>query len=248
MTGEPQSSIRGRSRHPSARFEPFALEDIEQSVPARFEKQVDRHADRIAVRTPAETLTYADLDRLANRIAHAILARTGEGGEPVAILFEHDAAGIAAVLGVLKAGCCYVPLDPASPAAHSALLLADAGARLIVTHGRCRALAERLAGEGAVVLDVGPSWRAAPDARRARRHRSSERRPRPGAGPRRPRRRRESRAYRAVVAVAGAPAGRAVLGAAPGRNAMNTVPSAEIPAISISSVVNPAALTVGPSR
>src|SRR5262245_19638566 len=114
MTSQPQSSTRARCRHPSGRFEPFAIEDIEQSVPARFEQQVDRHADRIAVRTPAETLTYADLDRLANRIAHAILARAGEGGAPVAILFEHGAVGIGAVLGVLKAGCCYVPLDPAS--------------------------------------------------------------------------------------------------------------------------------------
>jgi hypothetical protein len=54
--------------------------------------------------------------------------------------------------------------------------------------------------------------------------------------------------YRVVVAGAGVPAGSAAAaGAAPGRNAMNTVPSAEIPAISIRSVVNPAAFTVGPS-
>jgi len=165
MTGEPQFAIRGRCRHPSARFEPFAIADVEQSVPERFEQQVDRHAERIAIRTAAETLTYANLDRLANRIAHAILARAGGDREPVAVLFEHEAAGIAALLGVLKAGRCYVPLDPASPVARTALLLEDAGARVIVTHGRCRALAERLAGSGAAVLDVDALDGSAPSER-----------------------------------------------------------------------------------
>jgi non-ribosomal peptide synthetase component F len=117
------------------------------------EQQVDLHAGRIAIRTAAETLTYGELDRLANRIAQAILARIGEGAEPVVVLFEHEAAGIAAVLGVLKAGRCYVPLDPAAPIARSAFLVADAGARLAVTHRRCVSLARSLAGDREI-LDV----------------------------------------------------------------------------------------------
>ena len=166
MTIEPQPALRARCHHPSGRFVPFASAAVEQSVQARFEQQVDPHAGRIAIRTAAETLTYGELDRLANRIAQAILARIGEGTEPVVVLFEHEAAGIAAVLGVLKAGRCYVPLDPAAPIARSAFLVADAGARLVVTHRRCASLARSLAGDREI-LDVDGLDASAPSERPA---------------------------------------------------------------------------------
>jgi amino acid adenylation domain-containing protein len=163
---EPQSALRARCQHPSGRFVPFDPSHVEQSVHARFEQQVDLHADRIAIRTVAETLTYRELDRLANRIAQTILARIGQGAEPVVVLFEHEAVGIAAVLGVLKAGRCYVPLDPAAPVARSVFLVADAGARLIVTHRRCAALAGSLAGDRDI-LDVDELDASAPSDRPA---------------------------------------------------------------------------------
>ena len=164
MSPDPQFRLRASCRHPSGRFVEFRAEDIEQSLPARFEQQVDAHADRVAVQTPSEAWTYRDLDRAANRVAGEIVARLGKGGEPVGVLFEHGAEGVAAILGVLKTGRAYVALDPVSPRARTAFLLADSGARLIATHGRCRALAEDLAQGGVAVVDVG-ALAASPAAR-----------------------------------------------------------------------------------
>ena len=69
------------------------------------------------------------------------------------MLFEHDTAVVAASLGVLKAGKCYLPLDPVSPAARTTYLLADSRARLIVTGARCH-LAGELGGGCLDLLDV----------------------------------------------------------------------------------------------
>src|SRR5439155_10045255 len=92
---------------PTNRFIAFRKEEIEQSVPERFEQQVARYPDRLAVRDRRHEFTYAELNVAANRIAHAVLARCGEGEEPIALLFEHGAPVIAALLGVLKAGKIY---------------------------------------------------------------------------------------------------------------------------------------------
>jgi amino acid adenylation domain-containing protein len=154
MVGDTQAAIRARCRHPSDRFVDFPAEDVEQSIPARFAQQVARHATRPAVEDAAGPLSYGQLDALAGRIAGAIRRLAPAEPPMVALLFEHETAGIAAILGALRAGRCYVPLDPASPAARTAHILADSGARLIVTNGRCRERAGALAHDRLRVLDV----------------------------------------------------------------------------------------------
>lgn len=114
-------------------FVEFARHEIEQSIPRRFSQQVSRHRHKIAVKTPTHELTYDALDRLANRIAHAILARRGASAEPIALLFEQGAPACAAILGALKANKIYVPLDPAYPVPLLLSALTDAGVTLIVT-------------------------------------------------------------------------------------------------------------------
>src|SRR5262249_48408718 len=96
-------------------FEAFRKEDVEQSIPQRFEEQVGRHGARLAIAYRAERLSYAELNRVANRLARTILARDGAREGPVALLLDRDAWEIGAILGVLKAGRLYVPLDPALP-------------------------------------------------------------------------------------------------------------------------------------
>src|SRR5438309_1898049 len=88
---------------PTNEFEPMCPEEIEQSVPARFERQVRRYPDRLAVRSRAHRFTYTELNEAANRMAHAILERRGEDEEPVALLLDQGAPVIAAIMGVLKA-------------------------------------------------------------------------------------------------------------------------------------------------
>ncbi len=96
-----QQSVRAKSFHPTGTFIRFQKHEIEQSIPDRFEAQVLRYPDRLAVKTRSQQLTYQDLNQAANRIAHAILTRLGDKEEPVAILIEQSESQIAAILGVL---------------------------------------------------------------------------------------------------------------------------------------------------
>ena len=94
-----QRAIRAKCFHASGGFVPFPADAVERSLTRRFEEQARRFSRRLAVRTRRHALTYAELDALANRIAHAILRERGEGEEAVALLFDHDALVVAAILG-----------------------------------------------------------------------------------------------------------------------------------------------------
>src|SRR5215210_4539118 len=143
-----------RRVHPTNAFIQFEHEETEQSIPQRFEQQVSRYPDRLAVKTRNHQLSYAALNKVANRVARALLAQRGAGAESIALLLEHDAAMIAAILGVLKAGKVYVPLDPSFPYARNAYILEDSQAGLIVTNSENRSLAESLSENGQSLLDI----------------------------------------------------------------------------------------------
>ncbi|HEU4453986.1 MAG TPA: amino acid adenylation domain-containing protein [Longimicrobium sp.] len=100
-----------------------------------------------------EEMTYAELDRRANRIAHALRAR-GVGPESrVAVSLERTPALIAALLGVMKAGGAYVPLDPAHPPVRHEAVLRGSGARLVIADsGSIDRLASLV--PGVVAVDV----------------------------------------------------------------------------------------------
>jgi len=141
-----QEAIRARCFHPSGTFVEFPKEDVEISIPARFEKIVRLYPKRIAVKTRTKELTYEELNRAGNRFAQALLALGGESQEPVGLLFSKSTALVIAMLGTLKAGKICVPMDPALPQARLSLMLADMQARLLVTGPQSLALANRLAG------------------------------------------------------------------------------------------------------
>jgi amino acid adenylation domain-containing protein len=133
---EPQQAVRIKCRHPTGSFLEFDQEAITGSIPNRFEQQVRRHGDRIALVVEKRRLSYPALDDLANRVAAAIIASRTPKDTPVAILIEQGPDFIAAMLGVLKAGHFYVPLDPAYPLSRLAFMLEDSQAALLVTNTR----------------------------------------------------------------------------------------------------------------
>jgi non-ribosomal peptide synthetase component F len=102
--------------------------------PRRFAQQVARYPERIAVKTESNTLTHDALNRIANGVAHAVLAEGRKKEEQIALLFRNDALMIAAILGVLKSGKTCVPLNPASPYARIRSILEDSNGSLIVTN------------------------------------------------------------------------------------------------------------------
>ena len=149
---EAQRLIRDRRLLPDHPFEPFPAAAVEQSLTARFEEQARRFPGRVALASPRMTLTYAELDARANRIARGVRDRFGESqGGGVALLFDHDAVVISAMLGVLKAGSYYVALDPAYPRARLEQTLHDSEVGLVLTDRRNLALAPALAGPLQVV-------------------------------------------------------------------------------------------------
>jgi amino acid adenylation domain-containing protein len=149
-----QQASRDKCFHPGGVFTEFKSEEVEQSIPDRFAPLAAKHADRIAVKTKNHTLTYGELDRVSNRIGRAISTRCGEDDKPLAVLLESDAPMIAAMLGILKAGKIYVPLDPLLPTMRAAYILEDSQAGLIVTNTRNSALAGELAGNAAPLLNI----------------------------------------------------------------------------------------------
>ncbi|MBY0461474.1 MAG: AMP-binding protein, partial [Gemmataceae bacterium] len=108
-------------------FWPYPASALDTPVHARFEEMARRYADRVAVRSSAECVTYAGLNRAANRIAHALVRRLGAERVPVVLLLDKGVNLFAAMLGVLKAGQFYVPLSPSYPPARNRFIAADAG-------------------------------------------------------------------------------------------------------------------------
>ena len=149
-----QLAIRAKCFHPTGRFEEFTKEEVEQSIPERFEKIVKRYPDRIAIKERAQAVTYTELNERANRIAHAILDRCGERNLPVAILMEHGTSVLVAILAVLKAGKIYVPLDPSYPVERLQYMLLDSQAELIVANRGTLSLARQIGREDFAVIDA----------------------------------------------------------------------------------------------
>ncbi|HYU23837.1 MAG TPA: condensation domain-containing protein, partial [Thermoanaerobaculia bacterium] len=99
----------------------------------RFEEQARRRPDALALRCGAESLTYAELNARANRLARSLRARGAGVESRVGICMERSAAMVVAILGVLKAGAAYVPLDPAYPRERLDFMIADAGVEIVLT-------------------------------------------------------------------------------------------------------------------
>ncbi len=98
-----------------------------------FEAQAERTPDAPAVLFHEERLSFGELNRRANQLAHH-LQRLGVGPESrVGLCLERSVEMIVGLLGVLKAGGAYVPLDPAQPGQRIAFMLRDAGAAVLLS-------------------------------------------------------------------------------------------------------------------
>jgi amino acid adenylation domain-containing protein len=101
------------------------------SVLSSIRTMVAQHSDREAIVSPGATWTYRELYTKALGIADALDA-VGARGKPVALAVRRSADAVAAILGILEAGCAYVPLDPDAPAERTQYLLDTTGAVAVV--------------------------------------------------------------------------------------------------------------------
>ncbi|GII62136.1 hypothetical protein Skr01_22210 [Sphaerisporangium krabiense] len=133
------------------------------TIVAEFEAQVRARGEETALVVSEVPVTYAELNRRANRLAHHLLDLGAKPGQVVALALPRSADMVVAVLAVLKSGAAYLPLDPSNPAARIAQIVADADALAVLTDS---SLTDRLAGAGRqlVVLDeIGEALGSAPE-------------------------------------------------------------------------------------
>src|SRR5262245_7478347 len=148
-----QQAIRAKCFHPSGTFVEFPVEDIETSIPERFEKIVSKYPDRIAIKLGDQTLTYAELNCQANRLARSIVDQQGDQAEPIAILLENGAALMAATLGVLKAGKFVVLLDPSFPESRNLAMLEDSQAKVVISNRENAPFVKRITNRGCRLME-----------------------------------------------------------------------------------------------
>ncbi|WP_308583944.1 non-ribosomal peptide synthase/polyketide synthase [uncultured Pseudomonas sp.] len=112
----------------------------------------------IAVKFDAQTLTYGELDRQANQLAHALIAR-GVGAEVrVAIAMPRSAESLVAFLAVMKAGGVYVPLDVEYPRDRLLYMMQDSRARLLLTHSAVQQQLPISEGLDTLAIDHTETW------------------------------------------------------------------------------------------
>ncbi|MFD2671661.1 amino acid adenylation domain-containing protein [Marinicrinis sediminis] len=99
---------------------------------AAFEQQVKQFPSRLAVQAEDAALTYLELDEHANAVAYQLRSNGATPGKTVALLAERSAEMITGILGILKAGCAYLPIHPYDPADRIAYLLADSQADILL--------------------------------------------------------------------------------------------------------------------
>jgi amino acid adenylation domain-containing protein len=139
-----EAALRAVTEDPGVRLSqlPLGHDELGSLAPQPVEclhtlvaRQVASTPDAVAVECDGVMLTYAELDRRANAVAHR-LTGLGVGPDvPVAIHVQRTIDLVAGILGVLKAGGAYLPLSLTDPHARQSVILADAGATVLLTDG-----------------------------------------------------------------------------------------------------------------
>ncbi|MEH2621947.1 amino acid adenylation domain-containing protein [Bradyrhizobium sp. AZCC 1719] len=134
---------------------PAALYPQDRCLHELFAEQAARRPDAIAVVLEDQTLSYGELERRANRLAHHLRALGVGPDVVVGLCVERSLDMAVGVLGILKAGGAYLPLDPRYPADRLAYMLADAKVTVLLTQ---EALADRLPAPAARLVRLDTDW------------------------------------------------------------------------------------------
>ncbi|MEP6930550.1 MAG: amino acid adenylation domain-containing protein, partial [Flavobacterium sp.] len=132
---------------PTNSFDYFESIEIEQSIAQRFEKQVKRFPNRIAVYANQVCLTYIQLNHCSNYLAGQIQGKTNADTQRIALLLNHNETCVIGMLGVLKAGYTYVPIDSNSPLSRIQYIMEDSACKHLVCNALTLDVAQELAKE-----------------------------------------------------------------------------------------------------
>ncbi|KPA86976.1 non-ribosomal peptide synthase, partial [Pseudomonas asplenii] len=123
-------------------FNPAAVPyPADLTLAGQFEARVLASPDALAVVQAGQSLTYAELNRQANQLAHHLLGLGVQPDDRIAICARRNLDTLVGLVAILKSGACYVPIDPSHPAERLAYLLRDSAPRVLLTQAE---LHERL--------------------------------------------------------------------------------------------------------
>ncbi|MGW5880867.1 amino acid adenylation domain-containing protein [Streptomyces koyangensis] len=128
LTGEGHQELLAGWRGPRRPRSPLAAHQL-------FARQAALRPDAVAVATAERQLTYGELDRRANRLAHHLRALGVGPDVPVALFLERDLELLVGMVAVVKAGGAYVPLAPGLPAERLGFIVEDTAAPVVITTG-----------------------------------------------------------------------------------------------------------------
>ncbi|HCF2110156.1 TPA: non-ribosomal peptide synthase/polyketide synthase [Pseudomonas aeruginosa] len=129
---------------------------LQRGVHRLFEEQVERTPTAPALAFGEERLDYAELNRRANRLAHALIERGGGADRLVGVAMERSIEMVVALMAILKAGGAYVPVDPEYPEERQAYMLEDSGVQLLLSQSHLKLpLAQ---GVQRIDLDQADAW------------------------------------------------------------------------------------------
>ncbi|MBA2613383.1 MAG: AMP-binding protein, partial [Bacteroidetes bacterium] len=125
----------------------------DKTVISFFEQQVTKTPDAVAVIFEEEQFTYAELNRLANQLAHYLRSKSVKEETLVPLCVERSPQMIVGIWGILKAGAAYVPIDPEYPEDRISYMLEDTNATLIITSKDCLDKISATGNIEAIILD-----------------------------------------------------------------------------------------------
>lgn len=123
-----------------------------------FAAQAERQPDACALRFAEQSMSYAELNRAANQLAHYLIAQQVKPDSLVGICLERSMEMVVAILAVLKAGGAYVPLDPAYPAQRLQYMLQDSAPVLVLSQASLQDILQPLLPQATPVLCVDQAW------------------------------------------------------------------------------------------
>ena len=129
--------------------------DSAGSLAAKFEREVERNPHAVAVTFENEALSYQELNRRSNQLAHHLRSLGVRPEVRAGLLLERSVEMIVSILGVLKAGGAYVPLEVAAPPERLSFMLQDAGCSVLLTESK---LSAQLPSSSMSVIELDTDW------------------------------------------------------------------------------------------
>jgi amino acid adenylation domain-containing protein len=149
---------------------PRSVWQVDECVHHRFERQVERTPDAIAVTSDGVSLTYAELNGRANAVAERLIAMGAGPDVVVALCMDRSVGMLVGLLGILKAGAAYLPIDLRYPAERVAFILEDAGVSLMISQRTLEATLPKHEAQVLLLEDVTESSNDNPASRATLNH------------------------------------------------------------------------------